>query len=154
MVLGGLHRVARQSQRSFASSSLLGQKHQGLSKTQRSVPLPLLTGGLGLCSAQISTAAAAYWFPGYRGRFQNFNTPRWLCTLHVILCTLQIQAVGTEPEALAANSCLILLTFTYNCATTETTPFGPILCESLLRVPSRQLCLGYCEDAVWSRNLI
>lgn len=45
MVLGGLHSIARQSQRSFASSSLFAQKHQCLSKTQRSVSLPLLTAG-------------------------------------------------------------------------------------------------------------
>lgn len=43
MLLGGLHSVARQHQRSFASFSLLVQNHQCLSKTQRSVPPTLLT---------------------------------------------------------------------------------------------------------------
>lgn len=40
IMLEGLHRVARQSQRSFGSSSLLAPNHQHLSKTQGSVPLP------------------------------------------------------------------------------------------------------------------
>lgn len=118
MLLGGLHSVARQCQRSFASFSLLVQKNQCLHKTQRPVPLPLLTGGFRAvqcpdlnCSCCLSISSL----------LRHVSEIQYTGMTVYVMCS---SVYSPHPSSrhwawstTSSYSCLMLLIFAYNCTT-------------------------------------